>query len=84
MHRFIPVLAHRLGAQIVQIDVAHHPRLHGKSKYSLRRIPKVIYDLIKLSSSQLYRQRRHASDTIYTPGAVYRNHQEPVAIAAVV
>ncbi len=33
LHRFIPVLSKLYGARIVEMDVAHHPREHGESKY---------------------------------------------------
>ncbi len=48
LHRFIPVLASFEGASIAQMDVMHHPRLHGKSKYGLNRTFKVISDLMLL------------------------------------
>ncbi len=46
LHRFIPILAHLQGARIQQVDVKHHPRIHGQSKYGLNRTFKVISDLI--------------------------------------
>lgn len=46
LHRFIPVLASLDGARIGQMDVRHHPRLHGKSKYGINRTLKVVSDLI--------------------------------------
>jgi hypothetical protein len=46
MHRFIPVLAMQQGAKIAQIPVKHHPRIAGKSKYSLSRSGRVFLDLI--------------------------------------
>jgi hypothetical protein len=48
MHRFIPLLAERMGARVTQSDVRHHPRTYGKSKYGLERTFKVISDLFKL------------------------------------
>lgn len=45
MHRFLPALAHLVGARITEIPVRHHPRRHGRSKYGLRRTLKVILDL---------------------------------------
>ena len=45
LHRFIPVLAKLQGARITQVDVKHHPRLSGKSKYGINRTFKVISDL---------------------------------------
>jgi glycosyltransferase involved in cell wall biosynthesis len=48
MHRFLPVLAAWVGATIVEMPVTHHPRAHGRSKYGLLRIAKVVVDLITL------------------------------------
>lgn len=45
MHRFIPVFAHSVGAQITEIPVRHHPRRFGKAKYGLERTLKVVLDL---------------------------------------
>lgn len=46
MHRFIPIYAYNVGARITEIAVSHHPRRHGKSKYTLSRTFKVILDLV--------------------------------------
>lgn len=46
MHRFVPIYAAWNGARVTEIPVAHHPRLHGVSKYGLERIMKVILDLM--------------------------------------
>ncbi len=46
LHRFIPVLAKLQGARITQVDVKHHPRQFGKSKYGLNRTFKVLSDLV--------------------------------------
>jgi glycosyltransferase involved in cell wall biosynthesis len=46
MHRFIAALAAGVGARVSEISVRHHPRLHGKSKYGLGRIFRVLADLI--------------------------------------
>jgi glycosyltransferase involved in cell wall biosynthesis len=45
MHRFIPVFANWVGARITEVQVAHHPRTSGKTKYGLERTVKVILDL---------------------------------------
>lgn len=45
MHRFLPLTAHRLGVKVIETNINHRPRLHGTSKYNLKRIPKVIMDL---------------------------------------
>jgi len=46
MHRFIPIYASWNGARVTEIPVTHHPRVHGKSKYGLERVAKVVLDLI--------------------------------------
>jgi len=46
MHRFMPIYAHWLGARVTEIEVKHHPRQFGDSKYGLERIIKVILDLL--------------------------------------
>lgn len=46
LHRFIPVLASFEGATITQVDVKHHPREFGTSKYGLGRTFKVVSDLM--------------------------------------
>ena len=56
-HRFLPTLAVLEGASVEQVNVRHHPRIHGKSKYGLGRTLKVISDLILLQFSQKYRHK---------------------------
>ena len=46
MHRFIPALASWAGAKVAEIEVNHHPRRKGSSKYGTTRILKVVLDLI--------------------------------------
>lgn len=46
MHRFLPLLAASMGAKITEIEVQHHPRKNGYSKYGLGRTYKVLLDLI--------------------------------------
>ncbi|BCG48633.1 Glycosyl transferase, family 2 [Citrifermentans bremense] len=46
MHRFVPALAHQVGARVTEMPVRHHERLHGKSKYGISRTMKVILDLM--------------------------------------
>jgi len=48
LHRFIPVLAHLEGGRITQVDVKHHARQFGQSKYGLNRTLKVVSDLLLL------------------------------------
>jgi hypothetical protein len=46
MHRFVPALASRIGAKVTELEVQHHPRLHGASKYGISRTMRVVLDLI--------------------------------------
>jgi glycosyltransferase involved in cell wall biosynthesis len=57
LHRFIPVLASFEGARITQVEVQHHPRKHGKSKYGLGRTFRVISDLLLMLFMKKYIQR---------------------------
>jgi glycosyltransferase involved in cell wall biosynthesis len=45
MHRFIPAYAHSVGARMIEVQVNHHPRRFGRTKYGLTRTLKVILDL---------------------------------------
>jgi glycosyltransferase involved in cell wall biosynthesis len=54
MHRFIPAYASWVGARITEIEVAHHPRRHGRSKYGLSRTTSIIQDLITFLFLQRY------------------------------
>lgn len=57
MHRFIPALAHDLGAMITEIPVTHHPRTRGTSKYGLTRTVWVILDLLTVKFLSSYATR---------------------------
>jgi glycosyltransferase involved in cell wall biosynthesis len=57
MHRFIPVLAQMHGAKVAQIDVQHHPRVAGLTKYNLTRTVRVILDLITVKFLHSYLTR---------------------------
>ena len=48
MHRFIPAYAALTGAAIAEIEVTHHPRRFGVSKYGISRTFRVILDLVTL------------------------------------
>jgi glycosyltransferase involved in cell wall biosynthesis len=56
-HRFLASLAAMDGATVEQVEVKHHPRVHGKSKYGLGRTMKVISDLMLMSFSRKYSQK---------------------------
>lgn len=46
MHRFIPILAHRLGARCVEVETHHRPRQFGETKYGIGRTFRVLFDLL--------------------------------------
>jgi len=46
MHRFIPAIAGWQGARITEMEVNHRAREHGKSKYGISRIIRVLLDLL--------------------------------------
>lgn len=54
MHRFIPVYAYWAGASITELEVTHHPRIYGKSKYGIWRTVKVLLDLITVKFLSSY------------------------------
>ncbi|MAX80953.1 MAG: glycosyltransferase [Crocinitomicaceae bacterium] len=54
LHRFIPILAKLEGAKITQMDVRHHARQFGTSKYGLNRTLKVMSDLMLMLFFQKY------------------------------
>lgn len=44
MHRYIPILAKRLGFSVGEVPVEHHAREHGKSKYGFERYLRGLFD----------------------------------------
>ena len=54
LHRFIPILATMQGARIREVEVRHHPRRHGTSKYGISRTIRVISDLALMLFFQRY------------------------------
>lgn len=54
LHRFILILAKLEGARMAQVDVRHHPRRIGQSKYGLGRTLKVVSDLILMVFMKKY------------------------------
>ena len=46
MHRFIPILAHQLGAKSIEVETNHRERKFGEAKYGIGRTFRVILDLI--------------------------------------
>ncbi len=57
LHRYIPVLASRRGFRIGEIDVQHHARRHGHSKYGWDRLYKGFLDLITVLFITRYTRR---------------------------
>lgn len=57
LHRYIPVLASRKGFRIGEIEVQHHPRRHGASKYGWDRFYKGLLDLITVLFITRYTRR---------------------------
>ncbi len=54
MHRFLPAYAYQNGARITEMEVAHHPRTRGKSKYGIERTFKVMLDLLTVKFLSTY------------------------------
>lgn len=57
LHRFITLLAVLEGAKVTQVDVKHHARQFGESKYGLGRTFKVMSDLLLMLFFKKYMQR---------------------------
>jgi glycosyltransferase involved in cell wall biosynthesis len=57
LHRFVPVLAAARGFRVGEIVVTHRPRMHGKSKYGISRIPKGLLDLLTVRFITRFGQR---------------------------
>jgi glycosyltransferase involved in cell wall biosynthesis len=57
LHRFVPVLAQMYGARLAQVDVRHHPRVAGQTKYNLTRTVRVVLDLITVKFLHSYLTR---------------------------
>ena len=50
IHRYLPVIASMAGAKTTQIEVKHHARKFGSTKYGLSRFYKVLLDLVGLKT----------------------------------
>jgi glycosyltransferase involved in cell wall biosynthesis len=57
LHRFIPVLAYWKGYRIGELEVQHHPRKHGKSKFGASRFMKGMLDFLLVLFLTKYMQR---------------------------
>lgn len=78
LHRFMPILADGGGAIVKEIEVIHHPRAAGQSKYGVwNRLGRGIYDLLAI---RWYRHRQlRVIPTIEVPAS-----PQPGAAAGVV
>lgn len=57
MHRFIPIYASWAGARVAEIEVEHHPRTAGKSKYGMSRAFKVLLDMMTIKFMASYQTK---------------------------
>jgi glycosyltransferase involved in cell wall biosynthesis len=57
LHRFIPALASWRGFRVAEIEVRHHPRRYGVSKYGVERIPRGFFDLLTVLMLTRYTTR---------------------------
>jgi glycosyltransferase involved in cell wall biosynthesis len=57
MHRFLPAYIALAGAAIAEIEVTHHPRRFGVSKYGISRTVRVLLDLATLKFLGKYSTR---------------------------
>src|SRR5690606_3270753 len=57
LHRYIPVLAVWNGFQVEEVDVEHHERLHGKSKFGRARFWRGFLDLVTVKFLTTYTAR---------------------------
>jgi glycosyltransferase involved in cell wall biosynthesis len=46
LHRYIPAIANWKGFKVGEVQVDHHPRLHGKSKFGSERYLRGLFDLL--------------------------------------
>ena len=57
LHRYIPVLAEWRGFQVTEVDVDHHERRHGESKFGTSRFWRGFLDLITVKFLTTYTGR---------------------------
>jgi len=57
LHRYIPVLAVWNGFKVTEVDVEHHERLHGKSKFGRARFWRGFLDLVTVKFLTTYTAR---------------------------
>ena len=54
MHRFIPAVSTLTGARVTEVEVTHHPRRFGVSKYGIGRTFRVLLDLLVIKMITRY------------------------------
>lgn len=57
MHRFIPAMSTLQSARIAEVEVTHHARQRGESKYGISRVGKVLLDVIAIKMLISFRHR---------------------------
>ena len=57
LHRYIPAVASFIGVRVAEIEVKHHARKHGKTKYGSGRLIRGVLDLIALKLLLTYMTR---------------------------
>ena len=57
LHRYIPVLAHWAGYRTGEVDVTHHPRVEGRSKFGAERFWRGMLDLVTVKFLTTYTGR---------------------------
>jgi glycosyltransferase involved in cell wall biosynthesis len=57
LHRYLPVLAAWAGYSVREVEVEHHPRLHGKTKYGVARFWRGFFDLGTVKFITSYNRR---------------------------
>ncbi len=56
MHRLIPVYGAAMGYSVGEVEVRHHPRRYGKSKYGFNRIFRGVWDVVAALFLASYRE----------------------------
>lgn len=56
-HRFIPAIFMEYSDKITEVEVEHHPRIYGKSKYNIFRIFRIINDLAAIAYWKNYKNK---------------------------
>ena len=56
-HRFIPAIFTQYSNKITEMEVEHHPRIYGKSKYNIFRVFRVIVDLLAIVYWRKYKSK---------------------------